>query len=57
MQQMAKTLSVMRGRPFTEEAYGSTLHAFQWVTNHADCYEYLKTSVRRHGATVRQVCR
>jgi hypothetical protein len=43
--QMAKTLSVMRGRPFTEEAYGSTLHAFKWITNHADCYEYLNTSV------------
>ncbi len=42
--QMAKTLSVMRGRPFTEETYSSTLHAFQWVTNDAACYEYLKTS-------------
>jgi len=42
--QMAKTLTVMRGRPFAEEAYRSTLHAFQWITNHADCYEYLKTS-------------
>ena len=38
---MAKTLSVMRGRPFAEEAYSSTLHAFKWVANHADCYEYL----------------
>lgn len=42
---MAETLSVMRGRPFTEEAYSSTLHAFKWVTNHGDCYEYLNTSV------------
>jgi hypothetical protein len=42
--QMAKTLTAMRGRPFAEEAYRSTLHAFQWVTNHSDCYEYLKTS-------------
>ena len=43
---MAKTLSVMRGRPFTEEAYRSTLHAFKWVINRAECYEYLDTSVR-----------
>jgi hypothetical protein len=42
--QMAKTLTVMRGRPFPEEAYRSTLHAFQWVTNDAGCYEYLNTS-------------
>ncbi|MGD0127348.1 MAG: hypothetical protein ABSF46_18455 [Terriglobia bacterium] len=42
--QMAKTLTVMRGRPFAEEAYRSTLHAFQWITNHADCYECLKSS-------------
>ena len=49
---MAKTLSVMRGRPFAEEAYRSTLHAFKWVTNHADCYEYLKHLFQRHGATM-----
>jgi hypothetical protein len=42
--QMARTLSVMRGRTFTEETYSGTLHAFQWVTNDAECYEYLKTS-------------
>jgi hypothetical protein len=42
--QMAKTLSVMRGRAFAAEDYGSTLHAFMWVANQADCYEYLDTS-------------
>ena len=42
--QMAKTPTVMRGRPFAEEAYRNTLHVFKWITNHADCYEYLKTS-------------
>ncbi|SPE30271.1 hypothetical protein SBA2_50010 [Acidobacteriia bacterium SbA2] len=47
--QMAKTLTVMRGRPFAEEAYRSTLHAFQWITNHPDCYEYLKTSASDMG--------
>ncbi len=43
--QMTRTLSVMRGRPFTEEGYGSTLHAFKWVTNRADCFEYLDASI------------
>jgi hypothetical protein len=43
--QIAKTLSNMRGRPFAEEAYNSTLHAFNWVTNHAECYAYLSTSL------------
>ena len=42
--QMARTLSVMRGRPFTEETYSGTLHTFQWITNDAECYECLKTS-------------
>ncbi len=42
--QMARTLSVMRGRPFSDETYSGTLHAFQWVTNDAECYAYLKTS-------------
>jgi len=42
--QMARTLSVMRGHPFTEETYSGTLHAFQWVTNDAECYAWLKTS-------------
>jgi hypothetical protein len=44
-EQMARTLSVMRDRPFPEEEYRSTLHAFKWVTHRADCYEYLSTSV------------
>jgi hypothetical protein len=42
--QMARTLTVMRGRPFTGETYTGTLHAFQWVTNDSECYEWLKTS-------------
>jgi len=42
--QMARTLSVMRGRPFSGETYSGTLHAFEWVTNDAECYESLKTS-------------
>ncbi len=52
VRQMAKTLSVMRGRPFPEETYGSTLHAFKWVTNHADCYEFLNTSVSDMGQQI-----
>jgi hypothetical protein len=43
--EMARTLSVMRGRSFAGETYRGTLHAFQWVTNDAECYDCLKTSV------------
>ena len=48
----SRTLSVMRGRPFTEVTYSATLHAFQWVTNHADCYEFLNTSVSDMGQRI-----
>jgi hypothetical protein len=41
---IADTLSAMRGRPFDISALGGTWHIFKWVTNHEDCYRYLKTS-------------
>ena len=34
----------MRGRPFDALALGATWHVFKWVINHADCYQYLRTS-------------
>ncbi len=44
-QQMADTLSTMRGRTFPKAAHSKTLHLFNWVINHADCYQRLGTSV------------
>jgi hypothetical protein len=43
-QQMAKTLTTMRGRPFDPLPPGGTWHVFTWVINHQDCYERLGTS-------------
>jgi hypothetical protein len=40
----AETLDAMRGRPCGLLELGGTWHVFQWVTNHEDCYKYLKTS-------------
>ena len=43
-QQMAKTLTTMRGRPFDPLPPGGTWHVFMWVINHHDCYKLLGTS-------------
>ena len=37
-QQLADTLSKMRGRPFDRAPVVNTVHVFNWVLNHADCY-------------------
>lgn len=44
-QSMANTLSKMRGREFEKMIHGNTLHVFTWVLNHADCFEYLQSSI------------
>ena len=44
-QQMADTLSKMRGRPFDRAPVVNAVHVFNWVLNHADCYSYLGTSI------------
>jgi hypothetical protein len=44
-QQLANTLSTMRGRPFERAPVINTMHVFNWVLNHADCYGYLGTSI------------
>jgi hypothetical protein len=44
-QQVADTLSKMRGRPFDRAPVVNTIHVFNWVLNHADCYRYLGTSI------------
>lgn len=44
-QQLAETLSKMRGRPFDRAPSVNTVHVFNWVLNHADCYRYLGTSI------------
>ena len=44
-QQLADTLSKMRGRPFERAPVVNTVHVFNWVLNHADCYRYVGTSI------------
>jgi hypothetical protein len=44
-QQLADTLRAMRGRPFDRAPVAHTVHVFNWVLNHADCYGYLSTSI------------
>ena len=44
-QRMADTLSRMRGRSFDRAPVVNTIHMFNWVLNHADCYTYLGTSI------------
>jgi len=44
-QQVADTLSTMRGRPFDKAPVVNTVHVFTWVLNHDDCYRYLGTSI------------
>ena len=43
-QQVADTLSRMRGRPFETAPVANTIHVFTWVLNHPECYTYLGTS-------------
>jgi hypothetical protein len=44
-QQLADTLSRMRGRPFERAPAVNTVHVFNWILNHDDCYAYLGTSI------------
>ena len=44
-QQVADTLAKMRGRPFARAPIVNTMHVFNWVLNHEDCYGYLGTSI------------
>ena len=44
-QQVADTLSKMRGRPFERAPIVNTIHVFNWVLNHDDCYRYVGTSI------------
>jgi hypothetical protein len=44
-QQLADTLSKMRGRPFDRAPVAHTVHVFNWVLNHTDCYGYMRTSI------------
>ncbi|MET0214805.1 MAG: hypothetical protein ABW292_17470, partial [Vicinamibacterales bacterium] len=44
-QQLADTLSKMRGRPFDKAPIVNTVHVFNGVLNHADCYGNLGTSI------------
>ena len=44
-QQLADTLSIMRGGPFDTAPVVNTVHVFNWVLNHPDCYRYLGTSI------------
>jgi len=44
-EQLADTLSRMRGRPFGRAPVVNTAHVFTWVLNHDDCYRYLSTSI------------
>jgi hypothetical protein len=41
----ALTLGKMRGRRFDRLIHGHTLHAFNWVINHADRLGYMDTSI------------
>jgi hypothetical protein len=44
-QQVADTLGKMRGRQFDRAPVVNTVHVFNWVLNHGDCYAYLGTSI------------
>ena len=41
---MALTLGKMRGHKFNGVTHGHTLHVFNWIINHDECYQYLETS-------------
>jgi len=38
-------LAGMRGRPFEKAPIADTVHVFNWVINHDDCYAYVGTSI------------
>ena len=44
-QQQADTLSRMRGRTFDAAPSVNTVHLFNWILNHAECYGYAGTSI------------
>ena len=44
-QQLADTLSKMRGREFEKAPVARTVHVFEWILNHPDCYSRLNTSI------------
>lgn len=44
-QQLANTLSRMRGRQFEPAPVVNTLHVFNWVLNHDECDGYMGTSI------------
>jgi hypothetical protein len=44
-QVMALTLGKMRGRKFAGVTHGDTLHVYNWIINHNECFQYLETSV------------
>jgi hypothetical protein len=44
-QVMALTLGKMRGRKFAGVTHGDTLHVYNWIINHDECFQYLETSV------------
>jgi hypothetical protein len=44
-QVMALTLGRMRGRKFAGVTHGDTLHVYNWIVNHDECFQYLETSV------------
>ena len=44
-QKLADTLAGMRGRPFEKAPIADTVHVFNWVINHDDCYAYVGTSI------------
>jgi hypothetical protein len=35
----------MRGRKFAGVTHGDTLHVYNWIVNHDECFQYLETSV------------
>ena len=42
---VAETLSLMRGRPFDPAPVVNTIHVFNWVLSHDDCYRYVGSSI------------
>lgn len=44
-QQVAETLTKMRGRTFERAPIVNTMHVFNWVLNHESCYRSLGTSI------------
>src|SRR5271155_376161 len=44
-QAMVLTLGKMRGRKFDGITNGYTLHLFNWIINHDECFRYFETSI------------